>query len=166
MKSIYLTLVTLISIAACSPSSNSSEENTASDTGETATVAGSYGNTEWSDSTAITMVSLIDSLSNMDSIYTTVSGTIDAACQAKGCWMSMKTDDDEILVRFKDYGFFVPMNSAGHYATIRGWAYAETQSIADQIELAKDANASEEEISQITDPKLKLTFMAEGVVIQ
>ena len=147
MKNIYLSLFILISIIACNPSSSVSEEQTGTDTEMAATVAGSYGSTDWNDSTAISMASLMDSLATIDSIYTTVSGTIDAACQAKGCWMSMKEDDNEILVRFKDYEFFVPMNSAGHNATMKGWAYAETQSVADQIELAKDAEASEDEIS-------------------
>ncbi len=166
MKNIYLSLFIFISIVACNPPISVSEEQTGTDAEMAATVAGSYGNTDWNDSTSIPMASLIDSLGTMDSIYTAVSGTIDAACQAKGCWMSMKEDDNQILVRFKDYGFFVPMNSAGHNATMKGWAYAETQSVADQIELAKDAEASEDEIALITEPKLKLTFMAEGVVIE
>lgn len=166
MKKIYY-LITLLAftIVACSPSSTETTEETRSEDAE-ATIAGDYGDTEWSTDEAISLAALMDSLQNVDSIYTTVSGSIDAACQAKGCWMTMKEDDQEIFVKFKDYGFFVPMNSAGHDATMRGWAYAETQSVADQIEYAKDAEATEEEIAAITEPIRKLTFKADGVVIE
>ena len=80
--------------------------------------------------------------------------------------MSMTAGEQDMTVKFKDYGFFVPKNSANHDATMRGWAYAETVSVAEQVEHAKDAEASEEEIAQISEPKLNLTFMADGVVIK
>lgn len=161
----YLYAFLAIGFLACTPSSTETSEETASE-GEETTVAGNYGDTDWDASEAITLASLMDSLQSVDSIYTTVAGNIDAACQAKGCWMSMKEADQEIFVKFKDYGFFVPMNSAGHDAIMKGWAYAETQSVADQIEYAKDSEASEDEIAQITEPLRKMTFMADGVVIQ
>ncbi|MEM6767781.1 MAG: DUF4920 domain-containing protein, partial [Bacteroidota bacterium] len=42
-----------------------------------------------------------------------LSGEVDACCQAKGCWMSMTLPDGKSMrVTFKDYGFFVPINSA------------------------------------------------------
>lgn len=127
---------------------------------------GRFGDTEWESSEAISAEELVNYMDGKDSIYTTVSGTIKAACQTKGCWMKMEAGDNDIFVKFKDYGFFVPKNSAEHDATMRGWAFSETQSVADQIEYAKDAEASEEEIAQITEPKVKLTFVADGVVIK
>ena len=59
----------------------------------------------------------------------------------------------------------MPKNSAEHNATIRGWAYLDTVSVKDQIEYAKDAEATEEEITAIIAPKIELTFTAEGVII-
>jgi hypothetical protein len=80
--------------------------------------------------------------------------------------MNMEVAGNEMFVKFKDYGFFVPKNSADHDAVIKGWAYLDTISVKDRIEYAKDAEATEEEIAAITEPEVKLTFMAEGVVMK
>lgn len=133
---------------------------------EANTINGSYGKTEWDQSSYISGIELIKALDGKDSLFTTVKGNISAACQAKGCWMNMDVDGNEMLVKFKDYGFFVPKNSANHEAIISGWAYSDSLSVLEQIEIAKDANATEEEIAQINSPKLELQFMANGVVIQ
>ena len=37
-----------------------------------------------------------------------VKGEIISTCPMKGCWMNMLVANDTVLVRFKDYGFFVP----------------------------------------------------------
>jgi hypothetical protein len=129
-------------------------------------IAGDYGNTTWESTESLSTEQLVSSLIGKDSVFATVNGTIGSVCQAKGCWMAMNAGEQEIFVKFKDYGFFVPMNSATHEATMQGWAYADTVSVKDQIEYAKDAEATEEEIAAITEPEVKLTFMAEGVVIK
>ena len=51
-----------------------------------------------------------------------VSGTVQRACLKKGCWMELKPDGAErgVRVRFKDYGFFVPVDSAGSIAKVEG----------------------------------------------
>ncbi|PCJ63763.1 MAG: DUF4920 domain-containing protein [Bacteroidetes bacterium] len=139
-------------------------QNTTDET--SSTVAGNYGDTEWDASEAISGDNLLKELEGKDSVYTTVSGNVSAACQAKGCWMNMDVSGEEMYVKFKDYGFFVPKNSADHDAVIKGWAYVDTLSVAEQIEIAKDSEASEEEIASITEPKVKLSFTAEGVVMK
>jgi len=135
-------------------------------TNEANTVAGNYGNTAWDTTEAITGEQLMEQLAGQDSVYTTVSGNVAAACQAKGCWMNMNIAGNEMFVKFKDYGFLVPKNSAKHNAIIKGWAYQDTISVKDRIEYARDAEATEEEIAAITEPEVKLTFMAEGVVMK
>ena len=135
-------------------------------TNEANTVAGNYGNTAWDTTEAISGEQLMEQVAGQDSVYTTVSGNVAAACQAKGCWMNMNIADNEMFVKFKDYGFLVPKNSADHNAIIKGWAYQDTISVKDRIEYARDAEATEEEIAAITEPEVKLTFMAEGVVMK
>ncbi len=51
-----------------------------------------------------------------------VEGTVRQACQKKGCWMELSTADNTTGVRvtFKDYGFFVPMDSAGKKVKLEG----------------------------------------------
>jgi hypothetical protein len=127
---------------------------------------GNFGDTSWSTDNALNAEQFMTALSGKDSLETTVSGEITAACQTKGCWMTMDMNGTEMIVKFKDYGFFVPMNSAGHKATMKGWAYVDTLSVAEQQEYARDAEKSEEEIAAITEPQVKLSFMADGVIIE
>ncbi|HBN03747.1 MAG TPA: DUF4920 domain-containing protein [Bacteroidetes bacterium] len=157
MKKISFLFIIAASFIACNNLTQSEETQE--------TVAGRYGDSTWTTEVALTGEEMMDSLAANDSVYVTVSGNIKAACQAKGCWMSMDIAGNEMFVKFKDYSFFVPKNSAEHNATIRGWAYLDTVSVKDQLEYAKDAEATKEEINAITAPKIELTFTAEGVII-
>jgi hypothetical protein len=47
-------------------------------------------------------------------------GTVSTVCQQKGCWMVLKTGEASVRVTFKDYGFFVPKDSAGATAVLEG----------------------------------------------
>jgi hypothetical protein len=51
-----------------------------------------------------------------------VEGRVRAACQKRGCWMEIGAADGgpACRVRFKDYGFFVPKDSAGADARLAG----------------------------------------------
>lgn len=50
----------------------------------------------------------------------TTEGKVQRACTRKGCWMEIGEGDDACRVTFKDYGFFVPTDSAGAQARIQG----------------------------------------------
>ncbi|MBO6516795.1 MAG: DUF4920 domain-containing protein [Bacteroidia bacterium] len=133
-------------------------------------VEGRYGDESWQATNAMSGEQLLAELEGKDSVQATVSGTISAVCQAKGCWMKMDMAGNDMLVKFKDYGYFVPMNSSDYSATVKGWAYVDTLSIADQQELIRDSNKSDEEketaIAEVTSPKVKLSFLADGVIIE
>lgn len=106
-------------------------------------------------------------LKGSESEQTLISGEITEVCQAKGCWMKVDlADGEEVFVRFKDYGFFVPTNAAGNWVTMKGKAFIEEMSVEDQQHYALDKGASQEEINKITSPKRTYRFEAEGVVIQ
>lgn len=47
-------------------------------------------------------------------------GRVQRACSRKGCWMEIGEGDDACRVTFKDYGFFVPTDSAGAQARVQG----------------------------------------------
>jgi uncharacterized protein DUF4920 len=56
------------------------------------------------------------------------TGTVRRACSRKGCWMELAQGEDPgCRVTFKDYGFFVPTDSAGAQARVQG--RLETQEI-------------------------------------
>jgi hypothetical protein len=52
----------------------------------------------------------------------TVEGQVRSACTRKGCWMELSESPDAAApgcrVTFKDYGFFVPTDSAGSKARV------------------------------------------------
>jgi hypothetical protein len=53
-----------------------------------------------------------------------VEGYVRRACSKKGCWMELSASEapgaPACRVTFKDYGFFVPTNSAGSTARLEG----------------------------------------------
>ena len=96
-----------------------------------------------------------------------IEGQILSSCPMKGCWMKIKSDEDTILVRFKDYGFFVPKEGiAGDKTIINGKLSVDTLSVALLRHYAEDAGKSLEEINRITEPEVSMTFLADGVLIR
>lgn len=96
-----------------------------------------------------------------------VEGTITEVCAVKGCWMKMKTEDgQELLVRFKDYGFFVPRNAAGRDVLVVGTAQRSEMSVDALRHIAEDAGKSPAEVAAITKPATQVTFMADAVWVQ
>jgi hypothetical protein len=49
-----------------------------------------------------------------------VSGTVEAVCQKKGCWMVVKDGAESARVLMKDHGFAVPMDSRGKSVVVEG----------------------------------------------
>lgn len=101
-----------------------------------------------------------------DTIPMKFKAKINEVCQSKGCWMKLDMGFDEIQVTFKDYGFFMPKNVAGEEVIVEGVAFIKEMSVDEQRHYAEDANKSEEEIAQITEPKKTYSFEARGVLLK
>lgn len=114
---------------------------------------------------AITLDALTTQLASSDTVYTKVTGKVESVCKKKGCWMNL-TDESgkEIFVKFKDYGFFMPLDCEGQKLVMNGFATKELTSVEELRHYAEDEGQSEEEIAAITEPKEEYTFMADGVV--
>lgn len=98
---------------------------------------------------------------------TKVKAKINNVCQMKGCWMTLDMGHgEELMVRFKDYGFFVPKDAAGKTAIVKGRAYIDNISVETLRHYAEDAGKSKEEINAITKPEQRISFVADGVIIQ
>ena len=69
------------------------------------------------------------------------------------------------MVRFKDYGFFMPLDIAGREVIMNGKAFYQTTSVDDLRHYAEDAGKSQEEIDAITEPKRELAFLADCVIL-
>jgi hypothetical protein len=113
------------------------------------------------------MLKKYESLKKGDTIKAQFKSVIKEVCKKKGCWMSMDlADSKESFVRFKDYGFFVPLNADKQDAIVNGIAYIDVVSVDELRHYAKDAKKSQEEINKITKPKITYAFQATGVLIK
>ena len=114
----------------------------------------------------VSMDYLIEKVENSpDSVQLKVKGKIIDVCSKKGCWMTIELPNkQELMVRFKDYGFFVPLDSSGE-AIINGLAYINNTSVDELRHYAKDAGASINDIESIVEPKITYNFEADGVLL-
>jgi len=96
-----------------------------------------------------------------------LEGEVLSSCQMKGCWMKISVEQDTILVRFKNYGFFVPKTGIeGKNTIVNGNLSIDTLSVAQLRHYAEDAGKSKREISLITKPEFTISFLADGVLIE
>lgn len=127
-----------------------------------------YGDSTVTAEGAIEPQEFLAQMAGKDSLKTKVKATIIEACKKKGCWMTLDMEDgEEMLVRFRDYGFFVPTEGVdGKTVIIDGFAFTDTVSVAELRHYAEDANKSEEEIAAITEPEIGINFEATGVIVE
>lgn len=126
-----------------------------------------YYGAEITPNNAIASTELLAMLEGKDSVEVKVEAVINECCQKKGCWMDVDLGNGEsMLVKFKDYEFFVPKNAGGQTAIMEGIAKMEMQSVEWLQHKAKDAGKTEEEIAMITEPEMSVSFMANGVIIK
>ncbi|WP_396157426.1 DUF4920 domain-containing protein [Flavobacterium sp.] len=102
-----------------------------------------------------------------DTLVVQFESNIKSVCKKKGCWMKMElAGDDNSFVKFKDYGFFVPLNADNSLAIVKGKAFVDVESVEELRHYAKDGGKSAAEIAKITKPEVTYAFTAEGVYIK
>lgn len=95
-----------------------------------------------------------------------ITGKVTEVCLEKGCWMKLeKSNGEKVMVKFKDYGFFMPKDILGKEVVLDGEALVKEVSVKQLQHYAKDAGKSEEEIKKITQSKKELQFIAKGVLV-
>jgi hypothetical protein len=92
-----------------------------------------------------------------------VEGVISTACERKGCWMQLKPAADAaqtVRVTFKDYAFFIPLDSKGMKARAEGVTTIKklSKSEADHLEEEGAKLKRNEDGSAI-----EVSFVANGV---
>lgn len=157
-----LIILTLFFVAC---STNSPKEAGQGENNETE-IIGLYGamiNTE----NPVTGEALIQLLNEKDSVWVTFKSTIVTNCQRSGCWMDLDLGSDKVMkVFFKDYEFFIPLDSKGKTTTIEGYASREFVDVEMLKHYAEDDGKSQEEIDAITEPETIYMFDAIGVIIE
>lgn len=166
MKSFNILLVLIVLIVSCKDAKSTSEKSeTTTETlkytayGDEIQSVGAIPQSEMWENYKVLMVS--------DTLSLKFKATVAEVCQAKGCWMKLKLEDgEEAMVKFKNYGFFMPKDIIGKEVVVNGKAFVEQQSVEDQRHFAKDAGKSEAELALITEPKKTYSFEADGVLIK
>ena len=106
-------------------------------------------------------------LNEGDTINVKFASRIDDVCQKKGCWMNVDlVNDEKVFVKFKDYGFFMPLNSKNEQTIVNGKAFLSVESVAELKHYAKDAGKPQAEIDSIKTPVTTYGFLADGVLIK
>ena len=102
-----------------------------------------------------------------DTINLKFASNINEVCKAKGCWMKLDLGDNkESMVKFKDYGFFVPLDADTKEVIVNGKAFVTKVPVDELRHYAKDSGKNEEEVAAITEPKFTYAFEADGVLLK
>ena len=100
--------------------------------------------------TAATEVALADLLEDAEQYVgkpILTSARVSQVCQKKGCFFIAKDGATTVRVSFKDYGFFVPTDSAGKHVTLSG-ELVEKRMSEDQLEhFAADLEVDRDEVA-------------------
>ena len=166
MKNVLkICLIFLVSIVACKENKASKEQVV---TPKTALNYEVYG-AEFSDKEALDVHKMSDKFAGLkvgDTVAVKFASKINEVCSKKGCWMKLAlTEGTETMVRFKNYGFFVPLDAAGKEVIVSGKAFVTETSVADLKHYAEDAGKTKEEIAAITASKVEFAFVADGVLL-
>ena len=160
-KGIVISILCALAFSACKSEKESSKEPIAHYNSFGAQI------TVESAMTAPEMLKKFETLQVGDTIAVKFESKIAEVCENKGCWMKLPLDaQHQTMVKFKDYGFFMPLDSKGKDVIVAGKAFVQITSVEELRHYAADAGKSLEEIAKITEPKKEMAFEANGVLIK
>lgn len=162
MKTKIATLLALVVLTACGKKNEEIKEKAPEK------VFAVFGDSISKDNalTAEQMLNKYQTLKSGDTLNVKFSTKINEICQNKGCWMTLDLgNEQQAFVKFKDYGFFVPMNAQNREVVVEGKAFIEETPVAELKHYAEDEGKSQAAIDSITVPKKELKFLAHGVLI-
>ena len=115
------------------------------------------------DAKVVTLATVLENPDQYTKNAVVVEGVVTTACERKGCWMQLadgKEGSQAVRVTFKDYAFFVPLDSKGMKARAEGVAVVKTLS-------KKEADHLEEEGAKLNrnadGTAREVSFVASGV---
>ncbi|WP_430409509.1 DUF4920 domain-containing protein [Kordia sp.] len=169
MKKIVFLVLTLVTFVACKDAKNN--EKTAEETKEVKSQDMAYSSfgDKIDTQNVLTVAEINDKYNNLkvgDTLNVKFASNINSVCSKKGCWMRLDLGtEEEVMVKFKDYGFFMPLDAKGE-VIVNGKAFVQETSVDELKHYAEDAGKSAEEIAEITEPKKTLSFEADGVLLK
>lgn len=169
MKKIVFLLVAVLAFVSCKDAKKDTKtaEKPSTETSQDMAYA-SFGE-QIDAENALTVAQANEKFDNLqlgDTINVKFTSKINSVCSKKGCWMRLDLgEEEEVMVKFKDYGFFMPLDAEGE-VVVNGKAFVQETSVDELKHYAEDAGKSEEEIAKITEPKKTLSFVADGVLLK
>ncbi len=155
MKKIFFLIVSLVCLNAVMAQPPAGPAN----------VGDSYGAKITADK-AMSVNELPKALEASEKVETKIIGKVTEVCPKKGCWITLETaDKTKVMVKMKDYGFFVPVDMIGKTIVLDGEAKIKTTSVEELQHYAEDAKKSKEEIAAITKPEKEIRFTASGILV-
>lgn len=169
MKKLILLLAVSFAFVSCKNEAQKTEEEVVTEGPLSEEIAYASFGMEINDADALTSERMMEQYKGLkagDTLNTKMMAKINEVCSAKGCWMTLDMDgENEVMVKFKDYGFFMPLNAEGE-VVVNGKAFVSETSVEELRHYAEDAGKSKEEIEAITEPKRTYSFEADGVLLK
>ena len=94
-----------------------------------------------------------------------LTGKVTAVCKKKGCWMVLTDGPTKVRIKFRDYGFFMPLDCEGREAILDGDLAVKEVSVAEIKHLLED-EGKHDEAKKVDKPRHELTVMADGVALK
>jgi hypothetical protein len=94
-----------------------------------------------------------------------IEAPITAVCQTKGCWMHLGAQQPPVMVKFKDYAFFVPKDASGRTAIVEGTMAMKQETVEQTRHYLEDAG-KHEEAAKVTEGRKLYHLLASGVAIK
>lgn len=113
----------------------------------------------------VTLETLLANPGEYDGKSVAVVAKVRRACERKGCWMELAASESApgVRVTFKDYGFFVPLDSAGSTAKVEGMVKVAELS----LERAKHYESEGAKVPKDKDGKYReVQMIAEGLELR
>ena len=125
---IKLCAIALVIFTACK--SEKSEKTIEQPVVKTATNFDAFGEVISADEamTSSEMFAKYNAMQVGDTVSVKFASKINDVCSKKGCWMKLPVGEKEAMVRFKDYSFFMPLDSKGKEVIVDGVAFLKETS--------------------------------------
>jgi hypothetical protein len=93
------------------------------------------------DAQSTSLEAVLDSPDDYLDTAVRIDARISEVCQKKGCFMIATSGTHAVRISFKDYGFFVPTDTAGKTVTLTGTLVERTLSEEQAAHLREDAGS-------------------------
>ena len=120
------------------------------------------------DAKTLPVAKLLTDVEAHEGKYVRVSGTIDAVCERRGCWLLMSDDEAELFVKFTCpiEGRLIPEAVVGHEAVVEGTLNVREISEDMARHLEGEAGATPEEVDAIVGPQRQVSLASPAALVK